>query len=288
MPPTTAPPTPPPTTVPASSTVEASGYWILGEGSELYGFGGASDVVPDQVFELADDETAVAIVGHPAGVGGWVLTSAGRVISMGTAPHYGDLRNRDTALDPLLGSATSLSVSPDGSGYWIFTDMGEVVAFGGAHHLGDLPALGITPAGPIVDSVATTSGLGYYLLGDDGGVFAFGDAEFWGSMGDLELNAPAVGLVPDPDGEGYWFVGGDGGVFAFEAPYRGSVPGVLAPGTSLAQPVVGMVSYGDGYLMVALDGGVFNFASTPFLGSLGGTTPPSPIVAIATSFAAGG
>jgi hypothetical protein len=42
-----------------------------------------------------------------------------------------------------------------------------------------------------------------------------------------------------------------------------------------------MVPYGNGYLMVATDGGVFNFSTLPFSGSLGGTPPARPIVAVA-------
>jgi hypothetical protein len=42
------------------------------------------------------------------------------------------------------------------------------------------------------------------------------------------------------------------------------------------------VPYGNAYLMVASDGGVFNFATDkPFLGSLGGSALPAPIVAMA-------
>jgi hypothetical protein len=42
-----------------------------------------------------------------------------------------------------------------------------------------------------------------------------------------------------------------------------------------------MVPFGNGYLMVGEDGGIFNFSDRPFLGSLGASPPPSPIVAVA-------
>jgi hypothetical protein len=49
----------------------------------------------------------------------------------------------------------------------------------------------------------------------------------------------------------------------------------------LNKPVTGMVRYADDYLMVGEDGGIFNFSSAPFSGSLGGSTPPRPIVSVA-------
>jgi hypothetical protein len=42
-----------------------------------------------------------------------------------------------------------------------------------------------------------------------------------------------------------------------------------------------MVRYADGYLMVGADGGIFDFSTSPFLGSLGGSPPASPIISVA-------
>src|SRR5207302_2854730 len=119
-------------------------------------------------------------------------------------------------------------------------------------------------------------GKGYFMVGSDGGVFAFGDAVFKGSMGATKLNQPVQSLVPTRDGQGYWLVASDGGIFAFNAPFKGSMGA-----TKLNKPVVGMVRYGDGYLMVGADGGIFNFSSLPFSGSLGGSPPAAPVVAVA-------
>jgi hypothetical protein len=82
--------------------------------------------------------------------------------------------------------------------------------------------------------------------------------------------------VPDPDGVGYWFVATDGGVFSFGAPFRGSL-GALP----LNKPVNGMISFGDGYILVASDGGAFVFSDLPFVGSLGSSPPPVPVIGIA-------
>ncbi len=184
-------------------------------------------------------------------------------------------------MGPLLPGerATGLVQSSDGSSTWMFTSRGRLFTSGNASHHGDLSALVLN--GPVIDASVTPSGNGYYMVGSDGGVFAFGDARFYGSMGGISLNQPVTGMVPDPDGVGYWMVAGDGGVFSFQAPFRNSIPGVLAQGQTLNQPINGMISHGNAYLMVASDGGVFNFATNlPFLGSLGGNPPVEPIVAI--------
>lgn len=249
------------------------GYWMLDSEGRVYNFGDSQDF--GDVF-ISSGTIAVKIVPTVTGNGYWVLESSGKVRNKGDAPHLGNL---DTSVLEPGESAGTMAVTPDGAGYWIFTTRGRAQAFGTATHFGDLVELGITPNGAIVDSVSLPDGSGYYMVGTDGGVFAFGKAKFYGSMGGIPLNQPVNGLVPDPDGVGYWLVASDGGVFAFEAPFVGSIPGVVTG--PLNAPVNGMVAYGDGYLMVASDGGIFNFSSLAFLGSLGGEDIPAPIVGVA-------
>src|SRR5205823_2363797 len=77
----------------------------------------------------------------------------------------------------------------------------------------------------IVDANGTQerSGLGYWLFASDGGVFTFGQARFYGSTGNLRLNAPTIQMISSPAGRGYWLLGADGGVFSFgDAHYFGS------------------------------------------------------------------
>ena len=62
---------------------------------------------------------------------------------------------------------------------------------------------------------ATPSGDGYWVCASDGGVFTYGDARFHGSLGNIDLAAPIVGMATTPDGGGYWLLGKDGGVFTF-------------------------------------------------------------------------
>jgi hypothetical protein len=259
---TTASPSSPSPVIPG---VGSPGYWLLQDDGTVYGFGAA----------FAGDpigRSSVSIDHAPHG-GYWVLAADGTVFGRNGAPQHAAVAT--TQLDP-GEHAAALSGLPDGSGYWIFTNRGRAIAFGAAGHFGDMSAIRLN--GPIVASVATPTGHGYYMIASDGGVFAFGDAAFHGSTGNLRLNQPVVGMAPDPDGAGYWLVAADGGIFAFDATFRGSMGA-----TPLNQAVIGAVAYGDGNLMVAADGGIFDFSNLAFLGSLGSTPPPSPIVDVAIS-----
>jgi len=125
-----------------------------------------------------------------------------------------------------------------------------------------------------------------WLAAADGGVFARNGAGFYGSAGNLRLQAPIVGITSLSEGEGYWLVASDGGIFAFgSAGFYGSTGGI-----KLRKPVVGMASTptGRGYWLVAADGGVFTFGDASFHGSAAGRTLSAPIVSIAPSRRGGG
>jgi hypothetical protein len=129
---------------------------------------------------------------------------------------------------------------------------------------------------------STTPTHGYWLVGSDGGVFTFGNADFYGSTGNLKLQAPVDGIAATADRKGYWLVASDGGVFSFgDAQFYGSIPQLgLAPVESpnphrLIAPVVGIVPTADGrgYYLIAADGGVFAFGDATYEGgcySIGG------------------
>ena len=122
-------------------------------------------------------------------------------------------------------------------------------------------------------------GDGYWMAASDGGMFAFGDAGFHGSLGDVTLNRPIVGMAATPFLEGYWLVASDGGVFSFgSAGFHGSTGNM-----TLNSPIVGMAAHphGLGYWLVAADGGVFNFGDAGHFGSAGGQKLNKPIVGIA-------
>ena len=241
------------------------GYLMAESNGTVFGFG---DLRP---LRTVVTEPTVGLAIGPDG-GYWLLAASGDVHSRGV-PYHG----RTTI--PAGDRAAAIAGRPDGTGYWVFTARGRVLPRGTARNLGDLGDTRLNS--DIIAAVATPSGDGYWMVGADGGIFSFGDAVFFGSTGDRRLNEPVVGMAADPDGRGYWLVAADGGIFAFEAPFRGSVPGVLRPGQKLNRPVIGAIAYGDGYLMVAADGGTFSFSNKSFHGSLGSTPPPNPIVGVA-------
>jgi hypothetical protein len=251
--------------------VTAAGYWMLGSGGHVYGFGQATDH-GNAEGKLAPGARAVHLEPTPSGNGYWIADSAGRVTSAGDARWLGDAGTTGPAAGE---SVSSLSATPSGNGYWLFTSRGRVLTFGDAVSYGDMSKTALN--GPVLGSIPTPSGKGYYMVASDGGIFAFGDAAFHGSMGAKRLNAPVQSLVPTADGAGYWLVAADGGIFAFgDAPFKGSMGG-----KALNKPVVGMVRYADGYLMVGSDGGIFDFSASPFLGSLGANPPNAPITSVA-------
>jgi len=136
-------------------------------------------------------------------------------------------------------------------------------------------------------------GRGYLMVGRDGGVFSFGDAGFYGSTGNLHLNAPIIGLSQTRDQGGYVMAAADGGAFNFgDASFYGSVPGSKTPLTS---PVVGVVTTpvvagppgtpgtnGLGYWLVGSDGNVYPFGhDAKSYGSLVGQRLNQPVVGMA-------
>ena len=121
---------------------------------------------------------------------------------------------------------------------------------------------------------------GYWLSAADGGIFSFGpQAPFYGSAGNIRLNAPIVGMTAKPDRSGYWFVATDGGIFTYGAASFYGSTGSLR----LNRPIVGMAArpQGDGYWLVASDGGIFAFGNAAFHGSAGNIALNSPIVGMA-------
>jgi hypothetical protein len=127
---------------------------------------------------------------------------------------------------------------------------------------------------------------GYWISGADGGVFSFGSARFYGSMGNVRLNRPVVGIAATRDAAGYWEVAADGGVFSFgDARFYGCTANLV-----LNQPVVGMARTpdGGGYWLVAADGGVFSFGDARFYGSTGNLVLNRPVVAMVPTSDGGG
>lgn len=208
-------------------------------------------------------------------VGYLTTTRTGQVEALGDETGAGS-----GAADDIVGIAAT-----PGHGYWLVGADGGVLSFGDARFYGSLPALGITPAQPIVGIAPTPDYQGYWLVGADGGVFGFGDAHFHGSLPQEGLTpaAPVSGIASSGDGQGYLLAGEDGGVFAFgDAHFYGSLP---QQGITPAARITGIeaAASGAGYWLAGADGGVFTFGQAPFDGSLpaSGTVPSAPIVSFA-------
>ena len=67
----------------------AAGYWMLGSGGHVYGFGQAADH-GNAEGKLAPGARAVHLEPTPSGNGYWIVDSAGRVDAAGDAPSLGD------------------------------------------------------------------------------------------------------------------------------------------------------------------------------------------------------
>jgi hypothetical protein len=242
------------------------GYWMLGRSGAIYPFGNALR------FGIAATSTAVDLDIGPSGYGYWIVDSRGRVFASGDARFYGNA----PVLAP-GDSVTSISRTASGKGYWLFTARGTVYPFGDARFYGDMRAAhlngmvvdsvrtasgrgyymvgadggvfsfgdarfhgstgGLHLAAPVRAIVPDPDGAGYWLVSVDGGVFAF-DAPFRGSMGNVHLNRPIVGMVAF--GNGYLMVAADGGIFNFSSkPFYGSL-GSHPP----AIPIVSVAAFG--------------------------------------------
>jgi hypothetical protein len=59
------------------------------------------------------------------------------------------------------------------------------------------------------------NGMGYRFVASDGGIFNYGQASFAGSLGNIRLASPVVGMAADNAVNGYWLVAADGGIFSF-------------------------------------------------------------------------
>ena len=271
----------PPGSVPVIDNTLISGNTISSEYYDVWSKGQVTHlgVAPDNAFSGFVQE----IFHKPDPGSGYTLSGAdGGAYAFGSALYAGSAATAHPAA-PIVG----LAPSRDDGGYWQAAADGGVFSSGDAGYLGSLPALGVRPKAPIVGIAATIpggnhggpgpNGNGFYLVGADGGVFTFGDANMFGSLGNLRLNAPIVGMAVTPDDGGYWLVASDGGVFTFgDAAFFGSFGG-----KHLNAPIVGMIASpsGQGYTLAASDGGVFTFGDAKFYGSAVGAHS-TPLVGI--------
>jgi hypothetical protein len=103
---------------------------------------------------------------------------------------------------------------------------------------------------------------GYRMVADEGGIFDFG-LNFNGSLANVHLNSPIVGIANSPGPNGYLMASGDGGVFALGgANFYGSLCC-----RSLPSPIsaIAATPREDGYWLASQTGAITNFGNTPLL-----------------------
>ncbi len=145
----------------------------------------------------------------------------------------------------------------------------------------ELKDLGLVIPAAVVDPTVQASNLGVVMTSAEGAIYTIGGGPNLGSLSNIPLNSPIVGIARTPDRQGYWLVANDGGIFSFgTARFYGSTGAIR-----LNSPIVGMAATpdGNGYWLVAKDGGIFSFGSARFFGSTGAIRLNSPIVGMAAT-----
>ena len=67
---------------------------------------------------------------------------------------------------------------------------------------GSTPTVAVPLPDRAVAKAVDPGGGGYWLTDSDGEVYAFGSAVYYGSLTNMHLNSPVVGIASAPDGEG--------------------------------------------------------------------------------------
>jgi len=241
---------------------------------------GPSKVQPLDQFNYVDTTLGAIVTGVSPSIGGAAGGTQVTITGAGFAGKDGSL----------CSAPTSVSFGPtvlNPSNYTVASDHTIVATAPAGSGVVSVVVIGcdtVTPS-PASPQDAYNYNPGYVLTGSDGGIFSYGqvpgNAGFFGSAGNLVLNAPVVGIATAPAGNGYWQAAADGGVFNYGASgFYGS-----AGNLTLNAPVVGIASTPDGagYWLVAADGGVFSYGDALFYGSTGAQHLNAPVVGIAST-----
>ena len=164
--------------------VLTGGYWLVASDGGVFAFDAP---FYGSMGGARLNEPVVGMAATPNGAGYWLVAQDGGVFAFGDASFDGSMGG--SALQaPVVGMAADAFTG----GYWIVAADGGVFAFG-APFLGSQGGSALNA--PVVGMASTEDTGGYWLVASDGGVFAFGDAQFGGSVADVPLRAPVVGVA---------------------------------------------------------------------------------------------
>jgi hypothetical protein len=131
-----------------AATPDDKGYWLLSTDGNVYWFGNAQNYGDNygpcagglQGYVCPQKLAGARFVGIAStqdGLGYWIVTSTGQVLSFGDAPSLGQLPGG------LVNNIVSIVPTFDGKGYWLIGSDGGVYTFPDATFMGSLPGLGI-------------------------------------------------------------------------------------------------------------------------------------------------
>ena len=107
------------------ATPSGNGYWIITERGQVAGFGDARSLYPSHTVTVKSPIVAYTARNQ---YGGWLVTSLGEVVPVGTAPDFGSVTRRVAYGDRVTGIVADRR---DG-GFWVTTRNGAIIEAGGA------------------------------------------------------------------------------------------------------------------------------------------------------------
>ena len=124
------------------------GYFLVGKDGGVYAFGNAPFLgsLPGSGVHT---DNVIGIAATPSGNGYWLVRATGTVYAFGAAKQLGSATGTNSPVSAIAGT-------PTGGGYWIVTQNGSIDGFGNAGYFGSLPALGVSPAKPVIGLVHTS------------------------------------------------------------------------------------------------------------------------------------
>ncbi len=208
----------------------ANGYWLVAADGGIFSFGSAefSGSKGAETF----DRPIIGMAADRAGTGYWLAGSGGWVYGFGESKlsyaisHPAEAPNQIVGIAPLalgegfetvnarncagnfsllvVGQQTDcpldqeaivgIAATSSGKGFVTIGSQASNYPYGDASTL--IPPASIIPDlnAPVVGG-ALCGDTGIWYAAADGGVFAYSPAEFHGSLGDIQLNAPIVGMA---------------------------------------------------------------------------------------------